>query len=101
MTPLREQLGRFIAQLRNAGLRVSVAESIDAMNAVAAAGLARDRMREALAATLVKDEADRVLFDEAFGRFFAAAATEPGRRRHPDQRGGIESSASRQGQPGV
>ena len=56
MTPLREQLGRFIAQLRNAGLRVSIAESIDAMNAVAAAGLARDRMREALAATLVKED---------------------------------------------
>jgi uncharacterized protein len=100
MTPLREQLGRFIAQLRNAGLRVSVAESIDSMNAVAAAGLARDRMREALAATLIKDEADRVLFDEAFGRFFAAPATEPGRRRHPDQRGVMESSARGQGRPG-
>jgi uncharacterized protein len=100
MTPLREQLGRFIAQLRNAGLRVSVAESIDAMNAVAAAGLARDRMREALAATLVKDEADRVLFDEAFGRFFAAPTTGPGRRRHPDQRGLMESSARGQGRPG-
>ena len=100
MTPLREQLGRFIAQLRNAGLRVSVAESIDAMNAVAAAGLARDRMREALAATLVKDEADRAPFDEAFGRFFAAPATGPGRRRHPDQRGVMESSARGQGRPG-
>jgi len=100
MTPLREQLGRFIAQLRDAGLRVSVAESIDAMNAVAAAGLARDRMREALAATLVKDEADRILFDEAFDRFFAAPATGTGRRRHPDQRGVMESSARGQGRPG-
>jgi uncharacterized protein with von Willebrand factor type A (vWA) domain len=100
MTPLREQLGRFIAQLRTAGLRVSVAESIDAMNAVAAAGLAKDRMREALAATLVKDEADRALFDEAFGWFFAAPATGTGRRRHPDQRGVMESSARGQGRPG-
>src|SRR5262245_12938627 len=100
MTPLREQLGRFIAQLRTAGLRVSVAESIDAMNAVAAAGLAKDRMREALAATLVKDEADRALFDEAFGRFFAAPATATGGRRHPDQRGVMESSARGRGRPG-
>ena len=100
MTLLREQLGRFIAQLRIAGLRVSVAESIDAMNAVAAAGLARDRMREALAATLVKDEADRARFDEAFGRFFAAPATGSGGRRHPDHRGVMESSARGQGRPG-
>src|SRR5262245_30123155 len=100
MSPLREQLGRFIAQLRDAGLRVSVAESIDAMNAVAAAGLARDRMREALAATLVKDQADRALFDEAFERFFAAPATRTGRRKHPDQRGVMESSARGQGRPG-
>jgi uncharacterized protein len=100
MTSLREQLGRFIAQLRGVGLRVSVAESIDAMNAVAAVGLARDPMREALAATLVKDEADRMLFDEAFGRFFAAPATRTGRRRHPDQRGVMESSARGQGRPG-
>jgi uncharacterized protein with von Willebrand factor type A (vWA) domain len=100
MTPLREQLGRFIAQLRVAGLRVSVAESIDAMNAVAAAGLARDRMREALAATLVKDEADRALFDQAFARFFAAPATGTGGQRHPDHRGVMESSARGQGRPG-
>src|SRR5215831_7431063 len=100
MTPLREQLGRFIAQLRAAGLRVSVAESIDAMNAVAAAGLARERMREALAATLVKEEADRPRFDEAFGRFFAAPAAGAARRRHPDHRGLMESSASGQGRPG-
>lgn len=100
MTLLREQLGRFIAQLRVAGLRVSVAESIDAMNAVAAAGLARDRMREALAATLVKDEADRALFDETFGRFFAAPATGTGGQRHPDHRGVMESSARGQGRPG-
>jgi uncharacterized protein len=100
MTSLREQLGRFIAQLRSAGVRVSVAESIDAMNAVAAAGLARDRMREALAATLVKDEADRTLFEEAFGRFFAAPASGTERRRHPDQRGVMDSSARGQGRPG-
>src|SRR5215469_1507053 len=100
MTPLREQLGRFIAELRTAGLRVSVAESMDAMNAVAAAGLARDRMHEALAATLVKDEADRTLFDQAFDRFFAGPATGTGRRRHPDQRGVMESSARGQGRPG-
>jgi len=100
MTSLREQLGNFIAELRAAGIRVSVAESIDAMNAVAAAGLEQTRMREGLAAALIKDEADRASFDEVFGRFFAAPPGSGGRRRHPDHRGRQESSAAGQGWPG-
>ncbi|MGO9449668.1 MAG: VWA domain-containing protein [Candidatus Binataceae bacterium] len=100
MTPLREQLGRFIAELRTAGVRISVAESIDAMNAVASAGLERDPMREALAATLIKDEADRVVFDDTFGRFFAAPARRASGRKHPDHPGVSESAATGQGKPG-
>jgi uncharacterized protein len=98
MTPLRDQLLKFIAALRAGGLRISVAESIDAMNAVAAAGIERVRMREALAAALIKDEADRPAFDAAFERFFAA----PLRRRseHPQLRGRAQSAASGRGRPG-
>jgi uncharacterized protein with von Willebrand factor type A (vWA) domain len=98
MTALREQLVRFIAALRTAGVRISVAESIDAMNAVAAAGIERARMQEALAAALIKDEADRAIFDESFSRFFAAPARERG--KHPDQRGAQVSAASGRGRPG-
>ncbi len=100
MIPLREQLIRFVTELRGAGIRVSVAESIDAMNAVAAAGLEHLRMREALAAALVKDEADRVAFDEVFGRFFAAPPGDAKGRRHPEHRGQMESAASGKGRPG-
>ncbi len=100
MTSLREQLGRFIGELRAAGVRVSVAESIDAMNAVAAAGLERARMREALAATLIKDETDRQWFEEIFGRFFAGPARRGAGRQHPDHRGMQESAASGRGRPG-
>jgi uncharacterized protein with von Willebrand factor type A (vWA) domain len=98
MTALREQLVRFIAALRSAGVRISVAESIDAMNAVAAAGIERARMHEALAAALIKDEADRAIFDESFSRFFAAPARVRG--EHPDQRGAQVSAASGRGRPG-
>jgi uncharacterized protein len=77
---------------------VSVAESIDAMNAVVAAGLERSRMREALAASLIKDEADRAVFDECFERFFAMPARERG--EHPDSRGRQDSAASGRGRPG-
>src|SRR5580704_1893917 len=98
MARLRDQLVSFIAALRDAGVRISVAESIDAMNAVAAVGLQRARMHEALAAALIKDEADRAIFDEAFGRFFASPRTERG--EHPDQRGDQISAAAGSGRPG-
>jgi uncharacterized protein len=100
MNPLREQLIRFVTELRGAGIRISVAESIDAMNAVAAAGLEHVRMREALAAALIKDEADRVAFDEVFERFFAAPPGDAKGRRHPEHRGQMESAASGKGRPG-
>ena len=98
MARLRDQLVGFIAALRAAGLRISVAESIDAMNAVAAVGLARAPMHEALAAALVKDEADRAIFDESFDRFFAAPRASRG--EHPDHRGEQVSAASGRGRPG-
>src|SRR5580700_5894397 len=98
MPRLRDQLVNFVASLRDAGVRISVAESIDAMNAVAAVGLERARMHEALAAALIKDEADRAVFDEAFDRFFAAPRTNRG--EHPDQRGDQVSAAAGRGRPG-
>ena len=98
MARLRDQLVSFIAALRAAGVRISVAESIDAMNAVAAVGLERARMHEALAAALIKDEADRAIFDESFNRFFAAPRANRG--EHPDQRGQQVSAAGGRGRPG-
>src|SRR5208337_436855 len=98
MAALRDQLVTFIAALRAAGVRISVAESIDAMNTVAAAGLERARMQEALAAALIKDEADRATFDESFNRFFGAPRTTRG--EHPDQRGDQVSAAAGHGRPG-
>ena len=83
MSTLSGELLRFVGELRVAEVPVSVAETLDAMRAVAAAGLAdRSRMREALAAALIKDEADRESFDAVFARFFGAgagAAREAGR----------------------
>ena len=98
MPRLRDQLVSFIAALRDAGVRISVAESIDAMNAVAAVGLERAMMHEALAASLIKDEADRAIFDESFNRFFALPRAQRG--EHPDQRGAQISAAAGRGRPG-
>jgi uncharacterized protein with von Willebrand factor type A (vWA) domain len=99
MPRLRDQLVNFIAALRDAGVRISVAESIDAMNAVATVGLERTRMLEALAAALIKDEADRAVFDESFNRFFAAPQR-TNRGEHPEQRGEQVSAAAGRGRPG-
>ncbi len=93
MKPLKHRITDFVVELRAAGVRISVAETIDAMHAVAAAGLARGRMREALAASLIKDEADRAAFDTSFARFFASPTGEPGDRVEP--RSGDQLSATR------
>ncbi len=100
MTPFRDQVVNFIAALRTAGIRISVSESIDALRAVAAAGFERVTMREAMAAALIKDEADRIIFDDAFARFFSASAAGNARGQHPDHRGQLESAASGRGRPG-
>src|SRR5208283_2395795 len=97
MAGLRDRIVDFIAALRDGGVRISVAESIDAMNAVAAVGLERDRMREGLAAALIKDEADRAVFDESFERFFATSRAARG--AHPDHRGEQVSAAAGRGKP--
>ncbi len=79
---MRQVLLGFIVRLREAGVRISVAESLDAAQAAAAAGLDRVRLREALAATLIKHEADRPTFDREFDLYFRAAPagrTEPKR----------------------
>jgi uncharacterized protein with von Willebrand factor type A (vWA) domain len=59
----------------------SVAESIDALRAASAVEAERETLREALAAAVVKDEADRPVFDEVFDRFFSVDLGEASRRR--------------------
>jgi uncharacterized protein with von Willebrand factor type A (vWA) domain len=69
---MKNQLLGFIDALRQAGLTPSVSEGMDALTAVSRIGIERPVLREALAATLVKDHADRPTFDELFDRYFAA-----------------------------
>jgi uncharacterized protein with von Willebrand factor type A (vWA) domain len=64
-----------IGALRRAGLRVSPAESMDALTAASAIGLEdREDLRAGLGATLVKREAERPAFDRTFDAFFARDA---------------------------
>jgi uncharacterized protein with von Willebrand factor type A (vWA) domain len=87
MTLLDRHLA-FVAALREAGLRVSVSEGLDAAAAVDVVGLAdRAVLREVYAATLVKRHQDRRAFDTAFDVFFpavfGASADGPGEEERP------------------
>lgn len=65
-------LHRFIRFLRLHGMRISVAEALDAVQAASRRGIVtdRERLRSALAVSLVKDRRDLEIFDDVFDRFF-------------------------------
>lgn len=70
-----DRVVQFIAGLRAAGVRVSVAESQDALRAVEQLGVsAREAFRLALRSTLVKEHNDQPLFDRLFPLYFGASA---------------------------
>lgn len=61
-----------IAALRGSGVRISVSESIDAMNALRLMGYDnRQILKASLSATLAKSRHDKVLFDSCFDRFYS------------------------------
>ena len=62
----------FIGALREAGLNVSPAESLDALKAIKLLGLeSRESSKTVLALTLVKRQADQVIYEELFDLYFA------------------------------
>jgi len=61
----------FVDAMRTAGVRISVAEGLDAVAAVTAIPLIeRETLRAAYAATLVKRQVDRPVFDTIFDLYF-------------------------------
>jgi uncharacterized protein len=68
---MRENLHRFFRAARGAGVRVSPAESIDAMRAVANVGFAdRAILRDTLLLTLAKTQDEKRALGECFDLFF-------------------------------
>jgi uncharacterized protein with von Willebrand factor type A (vWA) domain len=63
----------FIGALRDAGLPVSQAETLDALRAIKLLGLEnRTTSKSVLALTLVKRQADQVIYDELFDLYFTS-----------------------------
>ena len=74
----------FVRVLRNAEVRVSPAETMDAVRALELVGYGeRERVRQVLAATLAKTIDDKILFDECFERFFAWHDAAPEQETEP------------------
>src|SRR5437762_13597888 len=96
---MRARILDFVQTLRaRGGVEVSVAESLDALVAVAAVGGEREPMREALAAALVKHEADRPAFDRLFDEAFPlVGGAEEGRRRRRGAGGGAVPTGAGRG----
>lgn len=75
---MEQRIIDFIAGLRAAGVRISIAESADAFRAVEALGVQdRERFRVALRATLVKEGQDVPTFEQLFPLFFGSDAPPP------------------------
>jgi uncharacterized protein with von Willebrand factor type A (vWA) domain len=73
-----QRIIEFIAGLRAAGVRVSIAESADAFRAVETLGIQnRDSFRIALRTTLVKEPQDVPVFEQLFPLYFGSEAPPP------------------------
>ena len=73
-----KRIVEFITALRASGVRVSLAESADAFNAIDNLGIQdRETFRIGLRSTLVKDSADLEHFDQLFPLFFQPGTPPP------------------------
>ena len=68
---LDDRVVEFVRGLRAAGVRVSLAESMDAMRAVGLVGITeKETFRQSIRATLIKESDDFLIFDELFPLYF-------------------------------
>ena len=93
---MQAPLLRFFQALRDGGVRVSVAESIDAFAAVSVMGLGdREALKDALGLVLAKTPAEKSTFTECFDLFFTrdSLAALSGAEPPPPGEGGEDGSA--------
>ena len=70
---MESQILRFIYLLRALGIRISTAETIDSLKALAAIDmLSKNQFKTALMSTLIKSPGDLLMFNRAFDAYFAS-----------------------------
>jgi uncharacterized protein with von Willebrand factor type A (vWA) domain len=102
---MRENLHRFFRAARGAGVRLSPAESIDAMRAVSKVGFAdRSILRDTFLLTLAKTQDEKKALGDCFDLFFdqpePQSPPEDGKGDETDQSGSSPSSDSSEGASG-
>ncbi len=76
-------IARFVAALRESGIRVSPGETLDAVQALALGGMeGRKLSRQLLRLTMVKNHNDIPLFNDIFNRFFSRFKPDEGEDDH-------------------
>lgn len=71
---MQDRVVEFVAALRAAGVRISIAESLDALRAIEQAGVTeRELFRAALQTTLVKERRDQAAFARLFPVYFGGS----------------------------
>jgi uncharacterized protein len=97
---MRENLHRFFRAARGAGVRVSPAESIDAMRAVASVGFAdRNILRDTFLLTLAKTQDEKKALGECFDLFFSQPEPAPPAERNESGDESETSESEAAGQP--
>ena len=94
---------RLLRVARGAGVRISIAESLDAFESANAVGFAdRQALKDALTLTIAKSVEEKQLFEQAFETYFKrdttalGAGTAPATQRKPD--GSPQGEAGGQGE---
>jgi len=98
---MREELHRFFRAARGAGVRVSPAESIDAMKAVANVGFSdRNILRDTLLLTLAKSHDEKQALGACFDLFFSQPEVKDETRPEDAAEGGRPDSTASEALPG-
>jgi len=93
---MEKKLIDFIQRLRTAGVRVSVAESLDAFRAVQVIGIEdRENFRISLRASLIKEVGDYPIFEKLFSLFFSVGFFAPEGQKEANQKIEEERGAER------
>jgi uncharacterized protein with von Willebrand factor type A (vWA) domain len=97
---MRENLHRFFRAARGAGVRVSPAESIDAMRAVASIGISdRNILRDTFLLTLAKTQDEKKALGECFDLFFNQPEPAPPAQEDESEYGSENSESEANQQP--
>jgi hypothetical protein len=97
---MRENLHRFFRAARGAGVRISPAESIDAMRAVAEVGFSdREILRDTLLLTLAKTQDEKRAVGECFDLFFDHPEPSPQAAENDDNAESDEASEPAEDNP--